>query len=171
MDEINLGSYPRNLAYSIKYYRNFSKQTIRLNVDKPNGVGPDETVKIRFPQNTIMDNRTFSVYFKGTATCGDLSTTNIITPAVVGPPAIPAVYSMIQAHFPRNSSSLIDTLNVYVNNRILDSIPNYNHIYNALSDLNGSDCAQTSKRNILENADPSVIYLLLIIHKLKVIIK
>lgn len=139
-------SYPRNLSYSIKYLTNFSKQTIRLNVEKTELIKANDIIKIRFPRNTIVDNRTFTLYFEGS--------TKTTTP---GDQVIASIHYPSQAcHFPRNTSSIIDNLSTYVNNRLLDSISNYNHVYNAIYDMAGGDIAQESKRGVLENIDPTV---------------
>jgi hypothetical protein len=57
--------------------------------------------------------------------------------------------------FPRLSSSIIDTLNLYINGTLIENITDYGHLYNSLYDLS---CAgdQTAKR-FLENSDPSIL--------------
>jgi hypothetical protein len=57
--------------------------------------------------------------------------------------------------FPRLSSSIIDTLNIYINGTLIENITDYGHLYNSLYDLS---CAgdQTAKR-FLENSDPSIL--------------
>jgi hypothetical protein len=57
--------------------------------------------------------------------------------------------------FPRLSSSIIDTLNLYINGTLIENITDYGHLYSCLYDLS---CAgdQTEKR-FLENSDPSIL--------------
>jgi len=60
-------------------------------------------------------------------------------------------------HFPRLSSTLINTLAVYINGTLIERIDNYNTLYNKLYDLDGGGVDQTAKR-FLENSDPSIGY-------------
>ena len=112
----------------------FSKTTVKLSPDKNGTINNGDTVKVKLPSNTIVDLRTFSMYFKGVAS------------ATSG-----------KVHFPRLSSSIIKTLAVYVNGTLIERIDNYNILYNKLYDLDGGGIDQTTKR-FLENADPSVNY-------------
>ena len=60
-------------------------------------------------------------------------------------------------HFPRLSSTLINTLAVYINGTLIERIDNYNTLYNKLYDLDGGGVDQTAKR-FLENSNPSIGY-------------
>jgi len=62
-----------------------------------------------------------------------------------------------KAHFPRLSSSIIETLTIFVNGTQIESIQNYHLLYNTLYDLDGGGIDQQAKRH-LENVDPSVYY-------------
>jgi len=59
-----------------------------------------ESIKVRLPQNTIVDLRTFSLFYKGTAVSS----------------------SGENVHFPRLSSSIIKTLGVCVNGTLIERI-------------------------------------------------
>jgi hypothetical protein len=131
---MEFSSFPKNLAYNIKTLAGFSKTTVKLSPDKNGTINNGDTVKVKLPSNTIVDLRTFSMYFKGVAS------------ATSG-----------KVHFPRLSSSIIKTLAVYVNGTLIERIDNYNILYNKLYDLDGGGIDQTTKR-FLENADPSVNY-------------
>jgi hypothetical protein len=128
---MEFGSFPKALAYNVKALEGFSKTpAVRLTPDKWDNIKANDTIKVALPQNTLVDLRTFCMYFEG---IGD---TNL--------------------HFPRNTSSLIKTLSVYINGNLVERIDNYSVLYNRLYDLEaGND--QVSKR-FLENADPSVYY-------------
>ena len=63
-----------------------------------------------------------------------------------------------KGHYPRLSSSIIDTLTIFVNGTQIENIQNYNLLYNTLYDLDGGGIDQQAKR-CLENVDPSVYYL------------
>jgi hypothetical protein len=127
---MEFGSFPKALAYNVKALSGFSKTAVRLTPDKWNDIKANDTIKVALPQNTLVDLRTFCMYFEGQ---GD---TNL--------------------HFPRNTSSIIKTLSVYINGNLVERIDNYSVLYNRIYDLEaGND--QVSKR-FLENADPSVYY-------------
>ena len=131
---MEFSSFPKNLAYNIKTLAGFSKSTVKLSPDKTGAIQMGDSFKVKLPQNSIVDLRTFTMYFKGVA-----SATNG------------------RVHFPRLSSSLIKTLSVYVNGTLIERIDNYNILYNKLYDLDGGGDDQTTKR-FLENSDPSVNY-------------
>lgn len=129
----DFNGYPKNLAYSVKNLSGFSKISVKLNGDRDTNITAGSTVRVRLPPNCLVDLRTFTAFFEGTAT------------ATTG-----------KAHFPRLSSSLIEQLSVYANNSLVETIQNYNVLYNTLYDISaGND--QSSKR-CLENIDPSATY-------------
>ena len=130
---MEFASFPKNLAYNIKTLSGFSKTTVKLTPDRTGIINAGDTIKVRLPQNTIVDLRTFSLFYKGTA----VSTGGA------------------NVHFPRLSSSIIKTLAVYINGTLVERIDNYNTLYNKLYDLDGGGIDQTAKR-FLENADPSI---------------
>lgn len=127
---MEFGSFPKALAYNVKSLSGFSKTAVRLTPDKWDNIKANDTIKVALPQNTLVDLRTFCMYFEG---IGDAN-----------------------LHFPRNTSSLIRTLSVYVNGNLIERIDQYGVLYNRIFDLEcGND--QVAKRH-LENADPSVYY-------------
>jgi len=132
---MEFAQFPKNLAYNIKTLSGFSKSTVVLTGDKYATVNHGDTIKVKLPSNTIVDLRTFSMHFKGTAENPDAAASKL--------------------HFPRLSSSLIKTLAVYINGTLIERIDNYNTLYNKLYDLDGGGVDQTAKR-FLENADPSI---------------
>jgi hypothetical protein len=106
---------------------------VKLTPDRT-AVKHGESFRVKLPSNTLIDLRTLCLYAKGTC----------------------EVTSGEAVHFPRNTSSLIKTLSVYVNGTLIERIDNYNILYNKLYDLEcGVD--QVSKR-YLEISDPSVAY-------------
>ena len=133
---MEFASFPKNLAYNIKTLSGFSKSTVVLTPDKSAVVNHGDTIKVKLPSNTIVDLRTFTMHFKGTALADGASS---------------------KMHFPRLTSSLIKTLAVYINGTLIERIDNYNTLYNKLYDLDGGGVDQTAKR-FLENSDPSVGY-------------
>ena len=130
---MEFATFPKNLAYNIKTLAGFSKTCVKLTPDRT-AVKHGESFRCKLPSNTLIDLRTLCLYAKGTAerTSGN------------------------PVHFPRNTSSLIKTLSVYVNGTLIERIDNYNILYNKIYDLEcGAD--QVSKR-YLEIADPSVAF-------------
>jgi len=133
---MEFAQFPKNLAYNIKTLSGFSKSTVVLTPDKYATVNYGDTIKVKWPSNTIVDLRTLSMHFKGTceSSAGES-----------------------KLHFPRLSSSLIKTLAVFINGTMIERIDNYNVLYNKLYDVDGGGVDQTAKR-FLENSDPSVGY-------------
>jgi len=131
--------FPKNLAYAVKTLNSFSKSTVKLLPDnRTDTVTSGNIIRVRLPQNSIIDLRTFTMYYQGICTTAN-STTG-------------------KGHYPRLSSSIIDTLTIYVNGTQIENIQNYNLLYNTLYDLDGGGIDQQAKR-CLENVDPSVFYL------------
>ena len=128
---MEFGSFPKCLAYNVKALSFLSKQSCRLNPDKWDSIKPNDTIKVALPQNTLVDLRTFCMYYEG---IGDTN-----------------------CHFPRLTGSMIKTLSVYINGNLVERIDNYSVVFNKLYDLDGGGIDQTAKRH-LENADPSVYY-------------
>jgi hypothetical protein len=131
--------FPKNLAYAVKTLNSFSKSTVKLLPDnRTDTVTSGNIIRVRLPQNSIIDLRTFTMYYQGIVT---------------------ATGSGGKGHYPRLSSSIIDTLTIYVNGTQIENIQNYNLLYNTLYDLDGGGIDQQAKR-CLENVDPSVYYLI-----------
>jgi len=126
-------TFPKNLQYKILTLQGHSKTCVKLTPDRT-AVKHGESFRCKLPSNTLIDLRTLCLYAKGTC----------------------EVVSGQAVHFPRNTSSLIKTLSVYVNGTLIERIDNYNILYNKLYDLEcGID--QVSKR-YLEISDPSISY-------------
>jgi hypothetical protein len=107
---------------------------VKLTSSPNTAVEAGNTFKVRLPPNTLVDLRTLSLFYEGiscTSTGGDGF-----------------------LRFPRLSSSIIDTLNIYVNGTIIENIQDYGHLYLALYDISAAG-DQTAKR-YLENSDPSI---------------
>ena len=90
---MEFGSFPKALAYNIKALSGFSKQAVRLTPDKWDSIKPNDTIKVALPQNTLVDLRTFTMYYEaeGATDC----------------------------HMPRLSSSIVKTLSIYINGNLV----------------------------------------------------
>lgn len=128
---MEFGSFNKALSYNVKALSGFSKTAVRLTPDKWDSIKPNDTIKVALPQNTLVDLRTFCMYYEGQ---GDTN-----------------------CHFPRLTGSMIKTLSVYVNSNLIERIDNYSVLFNRIYDMDGGGIDQTSKRH-LENVDPSVYY-------------
>jgi len=135
---MEFGSFPKNLAYNVKSLSGFSKTVVKLTPSPNTAVEAGNTFKVRLPPNTLIDLRTLSLFYEGT--CTSTSTGATTTGGWL--------------RFPRLSSSIIDTLNIYVNGTLIENIQAYGDLYNCLYDISAAG-DQTAKR-YLENSDPSI---------------
>jgi hypothetical protein len=102
--------FPKNLAYVVKTLNSFSKSTVKLLPDnRTDTVTSGNIIRVRLSQNSIIDLRTFTMYYQG-----------IVTASGSGG----------KGHYPRLSSSIIDTLTIYVNGTQIENIQNYNLLFN-----------------------------------------
>ena len=130
---MEFGSFPKNLAYNVKTLSGFSKTVVKLTPTPTGPVEAGSTFKVRLPPNTLIDLRTISMFYEGT--CTSTGGNGFL-------------------RFPRLSSSIIDTLNIYVNGTLIENIQAYGDLYNTLYDISAAG-DQTAKR-YLENSDPSI---------------
>lgn len=133
---MEFGSFPKNLAYNVKTLSGFSKTIVKMTPTPNSAVSAGQTLKVRLPSNALLDLRTLTMYYEGTCTNTGGTGNGYL-------------------RFPRLSSSIIDTLNIYINGTLIENITEYGHLYSTLYDLS---CAgdQTAKR-FLENSDPSIL--------------
>jgi hypothetical protein len=135
MADIKTG-FPKNLAYNLKKLdAGFTKTKIKILPDK-NTVSANDILRFRLTGNGIYDFRSLVLNMN------HCSTTCTSAPAVF-------------AHFPRYSSSLIQSISITANNTTLCSINEYGYLYSKLMDFEGGDFSQMSKR-WSELYDPSV---------------
>jgi len=130
-------SFPKNLAYSISELNSFSKQNIKILSDRMSqAANAGDLIKFKLPPNTLLDMRTFSLF-------GECTITQTGTAGSYG-------------HMPRYSSSLIEQVNIYINNTQVSNINSYNLLYNMLADFEMS--SDNTNKRFLEILDPSVLY-------------
>lgn len=134
MSDIQTG-FPKNLAYNLKQLAGgFTKQKVKVLGDKTS-VQANGTVRFLLPRGGLVDFRSLVLFFTG-STSGTGSTATSL-------------------HFPRYSSSLIQSITITANNTTLCSINEYGFLYNALMDFEGADISQTTKRSN-EMFDPTI---------------
>jgi hypothetical protein len=115
-------------------------------------VKPGQRIIVDLPFNSTVDLSTFSWFFKGATTHLGAAGSGTEIAAAGGNPAIPFCGSRF---FPRNSSSVIQSMQIKINGGIKVDIPDYNFVYNMLHDY--TQGADALKRRCVggENADPS----------------
>lgn len=128
---MEFGGFPKQLAYNVRSLSSFSKQSVRLTPDKYDNIKPNDTIKIDFPRNTLIDMNSLVLYYEG---IGDTN-----------------------CHFPRNTTSMIRTCSWYCNNNLIERIDNFSVLAHTLYSMDGGGIDQLAKRH-LENVDPSVYY-------------
>lgn len=129
-------SFPTSLSYRIKTLAgNMSRISVKLTPDRTTGIAPNDVITIRFPSNSLVDLRTFNLFYQF-STSGTTGT----------------------FLHPRYASSLIERISVQINSQVVDILPGYAFLYNTLMDLEGSSFDQFSKRNVCEFFDPSLKY-------------
>jgi hypothetical protein len=104
-----------------------------------------QVINVTLPPNALIDLSTFTMDFDG-------YTQHNGTNGVTGP----AGYCQSR-FFPRNTQSLIESINVKINGQTRQLINNYGLIYNILSDITSGNDAMVKNR-VGQNADPSCKY-------------
>ncbi len=115
-------------------------------------VRPGQRIIVDLPFNLIVDLSTFTWFFKGATTHLGAAASGTEIAAAGGNPCVQFCGSRF---FPRNSSSVIQSMQIKVNGGIKVDIPDYNFVYNMLHDY--TQGADALKRRSVggENADPS----------------
>lgn len=130
--------YPKALSYAFSRMDGHSKITQRVEPLRKDDVKPGSTIKVAIEPNTLWDTRSFCMYY-------EFSTDSV---------GKDADSKFVGRFAPRLSSSVVDTVSVFMNNYQVDNCMDYNLLYNTLYDMNASS-VQENKR-FLENSDPSV---------------
>ena len=136
---------PQGLLYRYKKISNISRQNMKIPPNNGQGeVWAGQKIIVTLPQNALIDLSTFTMDFKGYTQHNGTSS--------VGP------LGYCQSRFfPRNTQSLIETLEIKIGGQTRQLINNYGYIYNILNDYTtGTDA--TNKNRIGQNADPSCKY-------------
>ena len=69
-----ISGFPKNLAYTLKQLSNFTKQTVKIQPDRPNP-SFGEVSRFKLPASALIDFRTISIYADVTTTGGGSSAT------------------------------------------------------------------------------------------------
>ena len=135
---------PQGMLYRVKQIMGVSKQILKIvplsgQTTATNG----QKIIVSLPPNSLVDLSTFEMNFIGaTQHRGNNAATNV------------ANYVQ-KAYFPRNTSSIIENLEIKINGQSRQNINQYGYIYNILHDFTcGHDAV--AKNKIGCNADPSL---------------
>ena len=139
---------PQGLLYRYKKISNLSRQNLKVPPNNGQGdVWAGQKIIVTLPQNALIDLSTFTMDFKGYTQHNGSN-----NGATVGP------LNYCQGRFfPRNTQSLIETMEIKIGGQTRQLINNYGYIYNILNDFTtGTDA--TNKNRIGQNADSSCKY-------------
>ncbi len=137
---------PQGLLFRYKKISNLSRQNLKVPPNNGQGdVWAGQKIIVTLPTNALIDLSTFTMDFKG-------YTQHNGSNGVLGPTG----YCQSR-FFPRNTQSLIETMEIKIGGQTRQLINNYGYIYNILNDFTtGTDA--TNKNRIGQNADPSCKY-------------
>jgi len=142
---------PTGMVYRVKQIMGVSKQTVKMvPLTGQNIVYNGGKIIVALPPNSTVDLSTFELNFRGYTSHGG----NGSTWATTSGTATNTPNYVNKRYFPRNTSSLIENLEIKINGQSRQNINQYGYIYNILNDYNcGHD--STAKNRIGQNADPS----------------
>ena len=135
---------PQGMLYRVKQIMGVSKQTLKIvPLSGQQTATNGQKIIVSLPPNSLVDLSTFEMNFTGaTQHRGNNAGTNC------------ANYVQ-KAYFPRNTSSLIENLEIKINGQSRQNINQYGYIYNILHDFTcGHDAV--AKNKIGCNSDPSL---------------
>jgi hypothetical protein len=142
MSEEKIG-VPMAMQWKFKTIRKLLKETVPMTPN--NGattVKPGQRIIVDLPFNSTVDLSTFTWFFKGE--------TNHAGAAADG------LNDYVRSRFfPRNSASVIQSMQVKINGGIKVDIPDYNFVYNMLHDYTQGADALKRRQVGGENSDPS----------------
>lgn len=127
--------FPSNFTNPVQVLTNYYTQPVRIVPSTgQQTLGPQDELIITMPPASVIDLRTFQLFFRAT------TTDNVAATEPCG--------------FPKHIASLIQTLSIYINGVCIQHIDDYNLLYNIYKDMYGSG-EQEGKQAISTNADPS----------------
>ena len=129
---------PTIMKWRFKQLKKLLKETVTMTPNNGQAtVRPGQRIIVDLPFNSTVDLSTFTWFFKGQTThlgAANTGTEIVAVAAGGGNPAIPAIPYCGSRFFPRNSSSVIQSMQIKINGGIKVDIPDYNFVYNMLHD-------------------------------------
>jgi hypothetical protein len=133
---------PQKMKWAFKELDNIRKENYSWVPSSGQGTyNAGQKIYIDLPLNSLVDLSTFQMAYEG-------ATTHLGSPATAGDDTLQTRF------FPRNTASIIQNLEVKVNNVSIFNVPDYNLVWNKLYDYTQSQDG-LNRRKIGENADPS----------------
>jgi len=138
---------PLAMQWRFKQLKKLLKETVSMTPNNGRAtVKPGQRIIVDLPFNSNVDLSTFTWFYKGETTHNGA--------AVNGTAG--ANHDYVQSRFfPRNSSSVIQSMQIKINGGIKVDIPDYNFVYNMLHDYTQGADALKRRQAGGENADPS----------------
>ena len=134
---------PAAMQWRFKQLKKLLKETVTMTPNNGSStVRPGQRIIVDLPFNSTVDLSTFTWFFKGQTNHAGAATDGL--------------QGYVRSRFfPRNSSSVIQSMQIKVNGGIKVDIPDYNFVYNMLHDY--TQGADALKRRVVggENSDPS----------------
>ena len=121
---------PSSMRWRFKQLHKLLKETVTMTPN--NGaatVRPGQRVIVDLPFNSTVDLSTFTWFYKGQTTHLGALVSGTEIAAAGGNPSIQYCGSRF---FPRNSSSVIQSMQIKINGGIKVDIPDYNFVYNII---------------------------------------
>jgi hypothetical protein len=142
---------PSFMRWRFKQLKKLLTETVTMTPNNGQStVKPGRRIIVDLPFNSTVDLSTFTWFFKGEHFGAAATGTEI---AAAG--ANPSVQFCGSRFFPRNSSSVIQSMQIKVNGGIKVYIPDYNFVYNMLYDYTQGAGALKRRSVGGDNADPS----------------
>ena len=138
---------PLAMQWKFKTLKKLLKETVPMTPNNGQAsVRPGQRIIVDLPFNSNVDLSTFTWFYKGSTTHNGAANNGTAGAAL----------EYVQSRFfPRNSASVIQSMQIKINGGIKVDIPDYNFVYNMLHDY--TQGADALKRRCVggENADPS----------------
>lgn len=135
-------SLPQKMKWAFKELDNIRKENYSWVPSSGQGTyNAGQKIYIDLPLNSLVDLSTFQMAYEGATTHA-------------GAPNGAAANDVRTRFFPRNTASIIQNLEVKINNISIFNVPDYNLVWNKLYDYTQSQDG-LNRRRIGENADPS----------------
>ena len=134
---------PLKMKWAFKELDNIRKENYSWIPSSGQGdVQANQRIIIDLPQNSLVDLTTFQMAYTGESCHNGAADT--------------AADNTIQTwFFPRNSSSIIQNLEVRINNQTIFNVPEYNMVWNKLYDYTCGQDSLARRKAGGENSDPS----------------
>ena len=134
---------PTAMIWRFKQIKKLLKETISMTPNNGQAtVRPGQRIIVDLPFNSTVDLSTFTWFYKGQTNHAGAAANGLVGYAR-------------SRFFPRNSASVIQSMQIKINGGIKVDIPDYNFVYNMLHDYTQGADALKRRQVGGENSDPS----------------